>query len=152
MNTSTQNRFTSPLSAAAAALAALGVFALPVAAHAQTTVPSYATGGAPGEETIQGRVSAINGKYAISVRDKNGYIDNVTLHDGTIINPRGLTLAPGETVEIHGFAHGQEFVANEIDTPYLAYSPAFYGYPYYGYPYYGGIGIGFGFGFHGRFR
>jgi hypothetical protein len=150
--------------------------AVPVTADAQTAAvaappPSYATP----DETITGRISAISGTYNLSVRDDRGFIDSVTLHDGTVINPTGLRLSPGQTVTIHGFTRGGTFVANEVDTPYqddggVAYGygdgypyGAYYGYPYggyYGYPYYGygypygfgfGVGIGFGFGVFGGY-
>ena len=58
------------------------------------------------------------------------------LHDGTIINPTGLTLAPGMIVGIDGFNSGRVFDANEIDTPYNvdAGVPIYAGHPwtYYG--------------------
>jgi hypothetical protein len=121
------------------------------------TLPTYANG--TGDETINGTVSAVNGQYNISVSDARGFSDNVTLHQGTIINPRGLTLAPGERVSIMGHAQGTTFMANEIDTPYqslaaVPFYPAYgYGYGYgYGYPAYGvgiRLGRGFGFGFRG---
>jgi hypothetical protein len=149
MNT---NKFTNPMkiAVAAAVAGALSLFsALPAAAQ---NVPSYAAPAA--DETIQGTVSAVNGPYNISVRDVRGYIDNVTLHQGTIINPTGLSLAPGESVTILGHAQGTTFAANEIDTPYtsLAAVPAYIGYPYpYGPAYAFGLrfGRGFGFGFRG---
>jgi hypothetical protein len=134
-------------------LPALALAAGTLPAAAQTTdLPSYAQ---PGDTTIHGVVRSVDGKYTITVRDANGYVDNVTLHDGTVINPTGLSLAPGESVTIVGRPSGGTFVANEIDTPYLAYG---YGYPAYPYPYpaYGYapvVGFGFGFrhfGFGGR--
>ena len=149
----------------AIALGALaGIFgllsAVPVAAQ---QVPSYAT--ASPDETIRGTIAAVNGRYSISVRDARGFVDNVRLHQGTIINPTGLTLAPGQSVTIVGSAQGSTFSANEIDTPYqtLDVLPIYPAYGYYGYPYpYGGyqygspyrIGIGFGrdFGLRGGFR
>jgi hypothetical protein len=78
----------------------------------------------------------------------------VSLHDGTIINPTGLTLAPGEAVTIEGQPAGGTFVANEIDTPYgYAYAYPYPVYRAYPYPVYGfGVhvgGRGFGFGFRG---
>lgn len=122
---------------------ALAATSLPAAAQTQP-VPSYAQ---PGDTTIHGVVRSVDGKYTITVRDANGYVDNVTLHDGTVINPTGLTLAPGESVTIAGQANGGTFMANEIDTPYLAYGP--YGYPAYPYPAYGYYpAVAFGFGFH----
>jgi hypothetical protein len=84
------------------------------------------------QETIRGTVYSINGKYNITVRDSRGFLDNVKLHDGTIINPRGWTLRPGNRVTVNGQPSGRVFVADEIDTPYTPY-PAYYPYqqPYY---------------------
>jgi hypothetical protein len=121
-------------------------------------VPSYASG--TSDETIRGTVAAINGPYNISVRDERGFVDNVNLHQGTIINPTGLSLAPGLPVTILGHNDGSAFSANEIDTPYQTLSAVPLDPPYGYYPYpYGGFGpsyrIGlrfgyrFGFGFRG---
>jgi hypothetical protein len=109
----------------------LGTVAFPAAAQ---SVPSYAHN----EESIHGVVSTFDGKYDLSVRDQRGYVDKVEMHDGTVINPRGLTLHSGMSVTIYGHGDGPRFVANEIDTPYhYAYSP--YGYaPYAPYAVYGG--------------
>lgn len=105
------------------------------------TLPSYAQPST--EQTIAGRIAAINSTFNISVRDDKGYIDNVELHRGTIINPTGLTLAVGMRVTILGYNAGGFFEANEIDTPYK-YSgplppPVYYGpgwwYPGYEYGY-----------------
>jgi|SRR5580692_751337 hypothetical protein len=114
----------------------------PLAASAET--PSYANPMVAGTDTIHGTIASVNSKYNISVRDERGFIDNVTLHDGTIINPRGLTLAPGQAVTIDGIANGPTLIANEIDTPYVYY--AYAGYPYW----YPGPAFGLGFGFRGR--
>jgi hypothetical protein len=124
--------------------------ALPLAARADT--PSYAVPAPAGDERIHGVVRAVNGKYGLTIHDSRGYIDNVTMHQGTIINPTGLALAPGMEVTILGHADGGTFDANEIDTPYN-YEAGYYPYPYYG-PYaYPAYGVGFGWGgwrFHGR--
>lgn len=117
-------------------VAALAVAALPLAASAQVEGP-------PGGQ-IQGTIQSINGTWDITVLDNNGYVDNVVLHQGTIINPTGLTLAPGMNVTILGYANGDEFDANEIDTPYQ-YSqalpvPVYYG-PGWWYP-----GFAYGYG------
>jgi hypothetical protein len=115
--------------------------AAPLAALAQNgapPAPSYASSG----ETINGTVASIDGKYNITVRDNRGYLDNVSLHDGTIINPTGLRLSPGQSVTIAGVTSGHTFVANEIDTPYSIYGAPFAYYPY-PYPEYG---VGFRFG------
>jgi hypothetical protein len=124
--------------------------ALPALAQTQD-LPAYAH---PGDATIGGVVRSIDGKYSLTVRDKNGYLDSVTLHDGTVINPTGLTLAPGQSVTIVGRADGNTFDANEIDTPYVAYGYAYPGYyPYPGWAYGPAFGFGFGwhrFGFRGR--
>ncbi len=131
---------------ATAVAGSLGLFSA-APALAQTT-PSYATAG---DQTIRGTIGSINGKYNISIHDVRGYLDNVTLHPGTIINPTGLELAPGQSVTIVGTPDGNTFAANEIDTPYepLAVVPGYYGYPWGGPDF--GIGFGFGhFGFRGR--
>ena len=79
-------------------------------------VPSYARPDT--EQTIHGRIQSIDGTFNITVADDNGYLDSIQLHQGTIINPRGLTLEPGMSVTILGFNAGSVFQANEIDTPY----------------------------------
>ncbi len=135
-----------------AAAAVAGVLGLGAAAPAAAQpVPSYAARSA--DETIHGTIAAIDGKYAISVRDARGFVDNVTLRPGTIINPTGLELAPGQSVTILGVAQGKTFAANEIDTPYetlsvVPVSPAYgyYGYPYRPYGYRYGYGPAFGIG------
>jgi hypothetical protein len=123
-----------------AALAAVGLFS-PLAALAQDA-PSYATR----DQALHGRVIGFDGGYQLTVRDDRGYIDRVTLHQGTVINPTGLTLAPGMVVSVDGYNAGSYFRANEIDTPYVFYG----GVPYYGgYPYwhYGpSVSLGFFFG------
>jgi hypothetical protein len=103
----------------------------------QQSMPSYASG----EEQIHGRVAQVVGKYEISVHDDRGFVDTINLHDGTVINPRGLTLEPGQAVTILGYTRGKVFEANEIDTPYgygYAYAPYYGAYPapYYA-PYFG---------------
>lgn len=126
------------------ALAALLFLGFPLAAMAQ--VPSYATSAYGDDQQIRGRISSFDGGYNLQVRDDAGYVDNVQLHTGTIINPTGLTLAPGMVVSIIGYNAGAFFGANEIDTPYTYYNSV----PYYeGHPwdYYGsGITLGFFFG------
>jgi hypothetical protein len=140
-----------------AALIAALFLAAPLAASAQIAPddPSYADNGPGGEDAqIHGRILSFDGAYNVQVRDEKGYVDNVQLHQGTIINPTGLTLAPGMIVSIMGYNAGSYFAANQIDTPYTYYA----GYPYYaGHPwnYYGpGVSLGFFFGnpgwWHGR--
>ncbi|HVA37319.1 MAG TPA: hypothetical protein VNJ51_06875 [Candidatus Dormibacteraeota bacterium] len=90
----------------------------------------------PGETTLRGTITAIAGKYDIHVEGKYGHIHDIRLHQGTIINPTGLTLHAGMPVTILGTRQYGVFQANEIDTPYHQY-----GYvdpmPYYT-PWYGG--------------
>jgi len=105
--------------------------------------PAYADAGPDqgADQTIQGQIVAINGTWNITVHDANGYADSVELHQGTIINPTGLTLEPGMNVTIDGYADGPNFDAMEIDTPYQYQGPApvavYYGpgawYPGYAY-------------------
>lgn len=114
------------------------------AAQAQ---PGYAVH----QESIVGTVRSFDGGYTLYVRDEHGYLDRVQLHQGTIINPTGLTLEGGMHVTIYGHAAGEVFLADEIDTPYR-YGP-YYGYPYYGYPYPAwGFGLRFGWGGGWRHR
>jgi hypothetical protein len=94
----------------------------PAVASAQS-VPSYADAGGSNQQ-IQGTIAAIDGTWNISVNDANGYTDNVALHQGTIINPTGLTLEPGMNVTVDGYADGPTFDAMEIDTPYQYSGPA----------------------------
>jgi len=105
----------------------LSLTVLPAAAQAP---PTYAQQqAAPADDAqIRGRVTGFDGNYNLRVTDENGYADNVELHEGTIINPTGLTLEPGMVVSILGYNAGSYFAANEIDTPYSYES----GVPYYG--------------------
>jgi hypothetical protein len=139
---------------AAALLLPLGMQA--ALAQINEPVPSYAQPN--NEQTIRGRVSAINGTYRITVDDDNGYVDSVQLHQGTIINPTGLTLAVGMNVTITGYNAGSVFEANQIDTPYTYGGPpaprAYYGgwYPYaYGYGPAFGLYFGTGFVYRGYY-
>ncbi len=129
---------------AAVSLTASVLSGLPAAAQTAPT-PSYATG----EESIRGRIVSFDGKYALQLRDDRGFVDNVNLHDGTIINPTGLRLATGQSVAILGHNSGKTFEANEIDTPYADYGgPRYaYGYPAYGYYGYGYPYRGYGYGY-----
>ena len=115
---------------------------------------------------IHGRVSSFDGAYSLQVNDDRGFIDNVQLRQGTVINPTGIRLAPGMQVTIHGVNRGSAFAANVIDTPYQSYGavpvypyapyayPVYpYPYPVYGYPYPSfSLGLRFGGGFRGGFR
>ncbi|MBD5606415.1 MAG: hypothetical protein IAI48_15200 [Candidatus Eremiobacteraeota bacterium] len=144
------------MAAAAAALATL-----PVAVSAQP-VPSYASQ----DEQIRGTIASIGGKYTIYVRDERGFVDTVSLHDGTVINPTGLTLEPGQSVTIDGRTDGHSFDANEIDTPYnvdagpydvgpdagyVSAYPYYSYYPAYALSYPAFISLGFGFGGYGGY-
>src|ERR1700678_4001 len=136
------------------ALVAVLFLAAPLAAGAQEVgqygpPPTYSDApppGAPDDANIHGRILSFDGAYNLQVSDEKGYVDNVQLHQGTIINPTGLTLAPGMIVSIMGYNAGSVFEANQVDTPYQFYS----GYPYYaGHPwnYYGpSVSLGFFFG------
>jgi hypothetical protein len=140
----------------AAAVAAL-TFVLPVVASAQDqppdqqpsySMPSYAQQGQQ-DEQIRGRISSFDGAYSLTVNDERGFVDNVQLHNGTIINPTGITLQPGMVVSILGYNAGSYFAANEVDTPYTFYAgvPYYYGHPWF---YWGpAISLGFFFGNYG---
>jgi hypothetical protein len=110
----------------------------PVPAAAPVTPPTYAlpaTG-----ETITGHITSITGKYTLEVRDDRGFVDNVTLHQGTIIIPTGLTLQAGMQVTVTGSNAGATFAASQIDAPYTVALVPGYGYR----PAFGAFGLGFG--------
>ncbi|HTW85936.1 MAG TPA: hypothetical protein VMD91_17835 [Candidatus Sulfotelmatobacter sp.] len=137
----------SKIARALAVSAALTGLIVPAVASAQD-VPSYAVDQAPvdQDQTVSGTIASVDGPFDIQVADSNGYDDDVQLHQGTIINPTGLTLEPGMQVSIQGFADGDVFQANEIDTDAQdAYdgvlpTPVYYG-PGYWYP-----GFAYGYG------
>jgi hypothetical protein len=141
----------------------------PTAPPPQTAPPAMPSYAAPApsysstDEVIKGRISSFDGAYSLAVHDDRGFIDNVKLRQGTVINPTGIRLAAGMSVTIHGVNRGSAFEANQIDTPYSSFAavPVYgpvpiygsiypYGYPAYPYPVYGypygrvSIGIGFG--------
>ncbi len=132
--------------AAAAAVLALLPAALPLVASAQgapppgppppAPAPSYAT--ASREQSVEGTIVGFDGKYGIKLRDRRGYLDNVAMHQGTVINPTGLPLQNGMRVTIYGYNAGAAFAANEIDAqlPPVVVAP---GPPVR-------VGVGFGFG------
>ncbi len=120
----------------AALAGAIAAFA-PLAASAQNGLPSYATAA---DETVRGTITSFDGAHTVYVRDAHGYIDHVTLRDGTIINPTGLRLEPGMSVTVLGRTQGSTFAANEIDTPYHREYPVAYAVPAYPEPYYYGYG------------
>ncbi|MDB5043309.1 MAG: hypothetical protein JWN27_4035 [Candidatus Eremiobacteraeota bacterium] len=129
----------------AAALASVALIS-PLTANAQDQ-PSYARPAPGSDNSIKGRIQSINGAYNLTVLDDRGSVDSVQLHQGTIINPTGLTLASGMSVTITGYNAGSTFDANEIDTPYAYDGPVYYGgYPDYNY------GFFFGDRFHGGFH
>jgi hypothetical protein len=109
-----------------APLASVSVLLVPLVAVAQLSTPSYATR----EEVIRGTISGFNGAYTMYVRDQRGFVDTITLRQGTIINPTGVRLSEGQRVTVIGFAHGKTLIANQIDTPYLPFPPPYYGPPF----------------------
>lgn len=134
---------------AAFGLAAFAIFARPASVTAEM-LPAYSAS----VETIRGTISGFDGKYVLRVHDVRGYMDHVTMHDGTIINPTGLTLSEGMSVTVLGRTNGRTFDAAEIDTPYhyeqRVFTPVYitpaYGGAYYGYPGYGGSPYPYGYG------
>jgi hypothetical protein len=126
-----------------AAAAALTFLLAPAIGLAQQSfsMPSYAVGK---DDVIRGTISSFNGATTVYVRDTRGYIDNVTLHKGTIINPTGIRLEAGYPVTISGHPSGSTFVADQIDTPFRTVYAYPYAYPaFYGYP---AVSLGFGWG------
>ena len=110
------------------------------------------------DEEIHGQIQSISG-HSLAVYDQRGFVDRIHLHQGTIINPTGLSLESGMTVDILGYNNGSVFEANQINTPYTIENEEDYpSYGYYGvYPenIYGGsfnTGIFFGGGYHGGYH
>jgi hypothetical protein len=109
-------------SAFCATLLAAVIVALPVAGFAEgsrtsTEAPTYAIPNADGNETVSGRITWFDGRFDLQVRDERGFIDNVQLRQGTVINPTGLTLRSGMPVQIRGRNRGYVLVAEQIDSP-----------------------------------
>jgi hypothetical protein len=105
--------------ALAAAVAPSTVFAQDVPSYGRPSTTAQ-------DETIHGRVDSIQGPFAIVLRDDRGFLDSVTLRQGTILNPRGLRLAVGMIVTITGYNAGSSFAALEIDAPYDDAAPPVY--------------------------
>ncbi|MHB8433816.1 MAG: hypothetical protein ACYC8W_10855 [Candidatus Tyrphobacter sp.] len=116
---------------AMAALASIAFLCAPAQAQNYPYGNGYGYGG--GGQTIAGTITWFDGRYSLLVRDQQGYVDRVEMHQGTVINPTGLTLRPGMRVTIYGVSYGQVLAANEID--------AAFGYRY-------GPGYGYGRGYH----
>jgi hypothetical protein len=96
-----------------AAIAAIALLAACPVAVRSDDLPSYASG--PPPETVTGTIYAINGRYTLTLEDVRGFEDSVTLHDGTIITPTGVTLGSGQGATITGHTDGKTFDADEID-------------------------------------
>jgi hypothetical protein len=78
--------------------------------------PGLASADAPSR--LVGIIADFHGKYGLVVRDAQGRVVDVALHQGTIIKPEGLRLERGMQVTILGQASDRTFAAGEIDTPY----------------------------------
>jgi hypothetical protein len=95
-----------------AALIVAGL-ALPDTAQAGTDSTAMNTAA----HTVHGVITSIHGKYGLMVRDDRADDASVTMHRGTIINPKGLQLLPGMQVMITGHLDGHTFDADKIDAP-----------------------------------
>jgi hypothetical protein len=106
-----------------ATLLATAFVALPVAGFAESSpanpdTPTYAVpANADGNETVSGRITWFDGRFDLQIRDDRGFIDNVQLRQGTVIDPTGLTLRTGMRVQIRGRNRGSVLVAEQIDSP-----------------------------------
>jgi hypothetical protein len=142
-----------------ATLIATAAIAVPASAFAQTDAPAPSSARpsySSAEDVVRGQVVAFDGAYNLQVRDERGFVDNVVLHQGTIINPTGLRLSPGMSVTVRGVNRGNALDANQIDTPYTTYGAVpVYPYPVAVVPYYYPFGAypayGFGYGYGPRF-
>ena len=108
-------------------LLAFAVAAVPLDALAQsgpTDMPSYAAPvSGSDEETIHGHIASVDDADTLHVSDDRGFVDNVQLQQGTIINPSGTRLLPGMIVTIAGVNRGSVFAANQIDIAAATTSP-----------------------------
>jgi hypothetical protein len=106
-----------------ATLFATAIVALPAAGFAESSRPSpdaptYAVpANDAGNEVVSGRIAWFDGRFDLQIRDDRGFIDNVQLRQGTVINPTGLTLRTGMPVQIRGRNRGFVLVAEQIDSP-----------------------------------
>ena len=115
--------------------------------------PSFAAASGPTHTQVKGTIASISSKFDFEVQQKNGGYVPVHMHQGTIINPTGLTLQSGMQVTVLGISRGNAIAANEVNTPYhytqQQYAPA----PLYPYGAYNGFGPGiygapiYGYGF-----
>ncbi|MEA2784846.1 MAG: hypothetical protein QOF71_950 [Candidatus Eremiobacteraeota bacterium] len=78
-------------------------------------VPSLAS--AEPQRLVAGTVVDFHGKYGLVVRDAQGALASVTLHQGTVIKPEGLRLERGMKVIITGLPAAQTFAAAQILAP-----------------------------------
>ncbi|HEY5341128.1 MAG TPA: hypothetical protein VIK27_08900 [Candidatus Aquilonibacter sp.] len=107
----------------AVALLAVVVGAVPLGALAQPepagmpsyAVPASADAKADDQETIHGSVASVDDADTLQVNDDRGFVDNVKLEPGTLINPSGSRLQPGMVVTIAGVNRGAVFAARRID-------------------------------------
>jgi hypothetical protein len=148
-----------------AAFAAFTTLSLPRSAAADT-VPTYASHNRSGE-TVRGTIATLTGNGDLYLRDDRGFVDHVTLHQGTVIEPTGFELGSGDVVTISGQNAGSVLRADEIDAApsddasINASAPVdydqgyavdaypdggYYPYGYYGYPYGYDYGVGIYFG------
>ena len=88
-------------------------------------VPSYAQ--PLGDARLSGTVVRFAaGSYDLGLLDDRGFVDRILLHQGTIIVPIGIDLAPGMRISVVGRNAGASFVANEIDRDDRRAGPAWY--------------------------
>ena len=80
---------------AMAAAGCLAALCAPLAAAGQNT-PSYASA----TETIHGTITAITGKYTLTLADVRGFADSVTMRDGTAIDAIGRSSRVVETTAL----------------------------------------------------
>jgi hypothetical protein len=118
-----------------------------VPATAGAQVPAYAHPDPDAAQTISGSIDRLSGTYGMTLRDDRGYLDDVRLHHGTVIQPTGTTLRPGMHVTLHGRADGKVFDVDEVDVAESDVSQPGYASPYV--PYGGGYDFGYVYGSFG---
>jgi hypothetical protein len=96
----------------AALLAGAGAIASTAAPAAAQYAP-YAYGPYQRQNVVNGIVTYFY-QFNMTIQAPSGAIIPVQLHQGTIINPLGLSLAPGMPVTVRGYWANGAFFANRI--------------------------------------
>lgn len=71
------------------------------------------------EQTLRGRIAAMDGRLGLVVSDDDGCIEHVKILPATTVTPRGLALSVSMRITVHGHMAGTTFVATAIHAHYV---------------------------------